>query len=60
MDEWYKFINKPPKSEDFNPTGWIHAIDNTSNHHRLTEQELKEWSKKVTYTYWRKITPPQE
>jgi hypothetical protein len=57
-DEWHP-SSEVPQAEDFQPTGWIHAIDNKGDHHRLTQEELKEWSKVTTYTHWRSITPPK-
>jgi hypothetical protein len=47
-----------PEPEDFQPTGWLHAIDDKGNHHRLTQNEWREWSKVTTYMHWRCITPP--
>ena len=56
-DPWHPF-SEAPKSEDFEPLGWIHAMDDDGNHHRLTKGELVEWSQYHDYTFWRKITPP--
>lgn len=57
-DPWHRVSDKPPQPEDFKPTGYIHAIDDEDNHHRLNQAEWIEWSKVTTYIYWRKITPP--